>query len=262
MPEYQHWLLTKQGHVATLTLNRPDAKNSLTLETLSELRAVTADLGADGDAWVVVVQGQGDHFCIGVEVSVSQWVASRPEPLYRETLREMQRALDEFEALEKPTIARIQGFCISAGLLLALCCDLRVASERTVFSLPEVKLGLGVVMGTQRVVRAAGIAAAKKLILLGERFDAEAALGYGLVHQVVPPEQVDAAVSALTGKLLKLPPRTLGLSKRLINQGYALSLRESQDLEIDAQAELLDSPDFQEALASFLEKRPARYRGK
>jgi enoyl-CoA hydratase/carnithine racemase len=261
MPEYRHWRLAKQDHLATLTLNRPEAKNSLTLETLAELRAVTAELAADRDAWVVVLQGQGEHFCAGFEASISQWIAGQPEPVYRETLREMQRALDDLEALEKPVVARIQGFCISYGLLLALCCDFRVASERSVYWMPEIKLGLGVIAGTQRIVRLTGPAAAKKIILLGERFGSQEALGYRLVHQVVPPEQLDGAVGALAGKLLKLPPRSLGLSKRLINGGYGLSLRESQDLEIDAQAELLGSPDFQEALASFLERRPGRYRG-
>jgi enoyl-CoA hydratase/carnithine racemase len=261
MPRYQHWLVGTENQVTTLTLNRPEVNNSLTLETLAELRAVAADLAADRDCRVVIVQGRGEHFSVGMEIPVIQWIASRPEPLYRNTLLEMQLALDEFEALEKPAIAKVHGFCISAGLLLALCCDLRVASERAVFSLPEVKLGLGVVMGTQRVVRAAGLAAAQELILLGERFDARDALRYGIVHRVVPADQLDATASLLAGKFLRLPPRTVGMSKRLIRRGYPLSLRESQDLEIDAQAELLGSTDFKEALASFVEKRPPRFSG-
>lgn len=173
----------------------------------------------------------------------------------------MQRALDEFEALEKPTIAKLHGFCIGGGLLLALCCDFRVASQKTIFALPEVKLGIAVLMGTHRITRVAGMPTTKELILLGERFDAQTAQTYGLVHKVVPPDRLDAAVNTLAAKFRKLPPRTTGIAKRIINQGYHLSLRESQNLEIDAQAELLDSPDFREAVESYLERRQPRFTG-
>jgi enoyl-CoA hydratase/carnithine racemase len=210
---------------------------------------------------VVIVQGLGDHFCTGLEARISQWIALQPEPVYRQILGDMQRALDELEALEKPVIARIQGFCVSAGLLLALCCDFRVASERSVFWLPEIELGLGVVAGGQRVVRVTGMAAAKQIMLLGERLGAREALDCRLVHRVVPPEQLDAAVGALAGTLLRLPPRSLGMSKRLINQGYDLPLRQSEEMEVDAQAQLLGSPDLHEAIAAFVEKRQGKYLG-
>ncbi len=263
MLAYRNWLVTTEGHVATVTLNRPEAKNSLTLEALAELRAMTAQLRVDPEVWVVVVQGQGDHFCTGVDLSSIRWLANQPEPIYRQHMLEMQLALDEFEALEKPAIAKVRGFCISGGLLLALCCDLRVASERSVFSLPEVKLGLaGVTMGTQRILRVAGEAAARELILLGERFDAHDAQRCGFVQRVVAPDQLDATVSDLAAKLLKLAPRSLGIAKRLINLGHSVSLRASQDLEIDAQAELLESPDFHESLSGFIEKRPPRLIGR
>jgi enoyl-CoA hydratase/carnithine racemase len=159
------------------------------------------------------------------------------------------------------TVAKLKGFCIGGGLLLALCCDFRIASERTVFSFPEVKLGIAVLMGTQRVTRVAGIAAAKEMILLGERFGARKAEAHGLVHKVVPPRDLDDAVTALAGKFRSLPPRTVGIAKRIIQDGYSLSLRASQELEIDAQAELLASHDIREALASYREKRRPAFTG-
>ena len=146
-------------------------------------------------------------------------------------------------------------------MLLALCCDFRVASRRTIFSLPEVRLGIPVLWGTQRLTRVAGVAAAKEMILLGERFDASAAQAYGLVHKVVPPDELDITVATLAVKLQKLPPRTVGVAKRIINMGYRLSMRESQDLEIEAIAELTDSPDLREAIESFFEKRQPRFTG-
>ena len=261
MPEYQNWLLTEEAHVATLTLNRPDAMNSLTAETLFELRDITAYLRTRRNVWVVIVQGQGKHFSTGIDVNVIKGGLDQSEQANREHLLSLQLCLDEFEALEKPTIAKLRGFCIGGGLILALCCDFRIASQGTIFSLPEVKLGIPVLMGTQRLTRVAGVAATKEMILLGERFNANAAQAYGLLHKVVPPDELDAAVRALADKFTRLPPRTVGIAKRIINLGHNLSMRDSQDLEIDALAELLDSRDMREAIESYSEKRSPRFIG-
>jgi enoyl-CoA hydratase/carnithine racemase len=258
---YQNWLLSEEAHIATLTLNRPDEMNSLTAEMLYELRDIVARLRGRRDVWVVILQGQGKHFSAGMDVDLIRERVDQPEQANRQFLLGAQRCLDDFEALEKPTIAKLHGLCIGGGLVLALCCDFRIASQRTVFSLPEVKLGMGVLMGTQRITRVAGVAATKEMVLLGKRFGASDALAYGLVNSVVPPDELDAAVAALAAKFEKLPPRTVGIAKRIINEGHNLSMRESQDLEIDAQAEVLDSPDFREALASYVEKRTPHFTG-
>jgi enoyl-CoA hydratase/carnithine racemase len=261
MNPYQHWKMTVEDHIATLTLDRPEAENSLLLETLAELRVVTEDLKADKDTWAVILQGQGRHFCTGMDTSVLRSMPGQPEDIFKERLLEMQIALDEFEALEKPTIAKLHGFCLGGGLILALCCDFRIASQKTVLALPEIKIGIAILAGTQRITRTAGMAATKELVLLGKRLNAKTAHACGLVHQVLPADQLDLAVNALADKFRKLPPRATGIAKRIINQGYHLSLRESQDLEIEAQAGLLDSPDFHEAVASYLEKRTPRFIG-
>ncbi|MBI5878965.1 MAG: enoyl-CoA hydratase/isomerase family protein [Chloroflexi bacterium] len=261
MPDTNHWNVETTDHITTLTLNRASAKNSLLPETLVELRTITAWLAADRATWAVVVQGAGDHFSTGVDVGIIGQMPGQPEAEYRTSLRTMQSALDEFEALEKPVIAKLRGFCIGGGLLLALCCDFRIASQKTYFSLPEVKIGLAVVMGTQRITRVIGPAATKELVLLGERFDADAARGYGLVHRVVPPAELDGAVAAFADKFKRLPPRTVGIAKRIIDHGASMSLRTSQDLEIDAQAELLNSADLREAIASYTGHREPRYSG-
>ena len=261
MAEYRNWILTEEAHIATLTLSRPHVMNSLTAETLFELRDITAHLRTRRNVWVVIVQGQGDHFSTGMDVGEIKGKLGQSEQANREHLLSLQLCLDEFEALEKPTIAKLRGFCIGGGLILALCCDFRIASQRTIFSLPEVKLGIPVLMGTQRLTRVAGAAAAKEMILLGGRFNANAAQAYGLLHQVVPPDELDAAVAALADKFTKLPPRTVGIAKRIINLGHDLSMRDSQDLEIDALAELLDSPDVWEAIESYMKKRPPRFTG-
>ena len=262
MSQYQHWLIAEDAHIVTLTLHRPQANNSFTPETLSELRLITADLSARDEVWAVIVEGSGDHFSAGVDISVIQRVPDQLEEAFRDQLREMQLALDEFEAIPKPTIAKLKGFCIGGGLLLALCCDFHIASQRTIFALPEVKLGLAVIMGTQRISRVVGLAAAKELIMQGDRYSAQTAQALGLVHKVVPPDQLDAAVASLADRFRRLPPRTVGVAKRILDEGYNLSLRDSEDLEIDAQAQLLHSPDLREAIESYLEKRGPHFTGR
>lgn len=259
--EYQDWLLNVGDHVATLTLSRPQAMNSLTVNTLHELRIIADLLRQRPDVRVVIVQSDGQHFSAGVDLDLIQASLDRSEQANRQELRDLQACLDAFEALEKPTIAKLKGFVIGGGLILALCCDFRIASRRTFFSLPEVKLGIPVLMGTQRITRIAGVAAAKEMILLGERFGTEQALAWGLVHQVVDEDELDAAAALLAAKFLMLSPRTIGLAKRIIDQSHQLSLRQGQDLELEAQAELRGSSDLREAMNSYLEKRRPSFKG-
>ncbi len=261
MSEYEHWLIEEQDRAVTLTLNRPEAQNTLAPQTFYELHDITAYLRTRKDVWVVVVQGAGKHFSAGIDLDVIQGRIDQPEAANREFLVGLQRCLDDFEALEKPTIAKLTGFCIGGGLILALCCDFRIASQRTVLHLPEVRLGLGVIMGTQRLIRVVGVAAAREMILLGKRIRADDALAIRLIHDVVPPGELDAAVAALAERFLALPPRTVGLAKRFINEALNLTSQESQRMEIDAQVKMMNSPDLREAIESFVEQRRPRFTG-
>jgi enoyl-CoA hydratase/carnithine racemase len=261
MPEYQYWQLEDQARIAILRINRPDDSNSFIPESFYELRDITHRLNENKDVWAVIVEGNGDHFSIGIDVKVIHQMINLEEALFRKTLREMQECLDAFEALEKPTIAKLHGFCLGGGMILALCCDFRIASHRTVFGFPEVKRGVPVIMGSHRAVRVLGPGLSKEMMFLGRNLRAHTALEHGLVHQVVESELLDKKVEAFASKFLKLPPRTIGAAKRIINEGYPLSIRASQELEIEAQAELLDSPDFIEAISSHLENRSPNFIG-
>jgi enoyl-CoA hydratase/carnithine racemase len=261
MSDYQNWLFNQKERIATLTLNHPEHSNNLTLETFQELRDITDHLRANKEIWAVILEGKGKYFSVGADVNIIRSMVDYPQGPFRKTLLDMQNCLDEFEALEKPTIAKIRGFCLGGGMVLALCCNFRIASQRTVLGFPEVKIGVPVIMGTQRVTRIAGVAMTKELILLGRNFNARTAKEYGLVHKVVPPDELDTAVARFASKFLKLPPRTVGAAKRVIDVGSYLPLRASQDLEIDVQAELLHSPDFKEAANSYIEGRPPRFIG-
>jgi enoyl-CoA hydratase/carnithine racemase len=262
MPEYKNWLLEEKDHVATLTLNRPESMNSLDMQTLLELEQVSADLGERTNIRVVILQGRGAHFSTGMDPNIIREQFDQPEHSIRAYIKRQQECLDTFETLKIPTIARLHGFCYGGGLLMALCCDFRIASQRTIFSFPEVRLGIPFLWGTQRLTRLSGIAVTKELLLLARRYRASEIETFGLIHKVVPPQDLDNAILSVTKRLLLMPPLTMGIVNQTIHQGCELSFQDSQDLELDFLSELLDSSDMHEAMQSYLEKRQPDYSGK
>lgn len=261
MSAYHYWQLIVQDRIATLTLNRPQALNSLTPDTLRELRTISHSLADDPHVWCVILEGAGAHFSAGVDVSAIGAMIGQDTAEYRAHLRDLQDCLDTFEALPKPTIAKLRGHVIGGGMLLALCCDFRIADETARFYLPEIRLGIAVIMGTQRITRLVGRAAAKEMVLLGEPFSAQAAQDYGLLTRLVTGDHLDESVLTFAQKFHHLPPRTVSAAKQIIDLGEAMSLRESQDLEITLQGNLLTSKDFAEGVSAFFEKRAPNFTG-
>ncbi len=169
MPEYTDWIL-REDRIARLTLNRAQQHNTLRRETFQQLREITRRLRDRNDIWAVIVDSAGKHFSSGVDVRVIGELVGQQAGAFRESLRDLQNYLDEFEQLEKATIARLHGYCLGGGLLLALCCDFRVAATDAVFGFPEVKRSIAVLMGTQRITRVTGVATTKEMVLLAENF--------------------------------------------------------------------------------------------
>lgn len=259
---YHNWNLTHSERIATLTLKRPEALNTLTPQTLHELRAISQDLAARDDIWAVVVQSEGPHFSAGVDVSAIAGMIGPPAAEVRDNLRDLQGCLDAFEALPQMKIARLRGHCIGGGLILALCCDFRLADRSTRFQLPEVQLGIPVLMGTQRLTRVTSPAIAHQLILLAQPFDAAEAHHLGIVTQVTEPDALDDAVAKIAERLANLPPKTLQASRKIIDAGATMSLQDSQELEISEMLKLLGTDDFHEGVNAFREKRPPRFSGR
>ena len=130
----------------------------------------------DAVARSYLLQAKGDCFSAGVDVSLISTMLNQELPTYRQNLKKAQSFFDAFEALEKPTIAVLHGSVIGGGMILALCCDSRIAASNTVFSLPEVKRSIGVIMGTQRITRTIGMAHTKELVMLGQAINTEKGL--------------------------------------------------------------------------------------
>ena len=257
---FEHWQLTIDGRAAFLTINRPEKKNRIGSKTLSELAEITALLNDLKDVWVVIVQGQGDDFSAGADVSLIGGMMQQNKEEYGAKLKASQVVLDQFEALNKPTIAIWKGYVIGAGVILGLCCDFRIALDNCKISLPEVKRSIGVIMGTQRITKTIGISATKELVMLGREIYADRAFSLGLVHEVIDSSDVEKAIQGWIEEICALPPLAVSLCKQIVNEGMFLE-RAGQDLEIELQWSVLQSDDFREAIDSFFAKRKPKYMG-
>jgi 2-oxoglutaroyl-CoA hydrolase len=241
---------------ATITLDVPGKLNRVSMAARDELARVFDELARDDGVRCVVVQGAGETFTAGgdvggflerdpVDLSMLHWNVAAPE------------------RCPKPVIAALQGYAFGVGLELALACDFRLAADDVELALPEVRLGMipgsG---GTQRLARLIGLGRAKDVIMRGRRIRAEEALALGLVTEVVPRDDLEAAVARLVEELAALSPLALAMAKRILNHAYDGPLELGLELEGLAYGLLRSSQDFQEGVRAFLEKRPPRFEGR
>jgi len=246
-----------EGAIATLWIDRQAKMNTMTVAMRDEFPEIFAALEADQAVRVVVVRGAGGKaFSAGGDVG--EFLLQEPADLERwgDTLTSAERC-------RKPVVAAIDGFTMGAGLELAVACDFRIATKRSEFAFPEVRLGMipgsG---GTQRALRLIGMTRAKLFMMTGQRISAERAEAWGLITQVVDDDKLDAAVAALAGELAERPPLALRTLKMVINRGAEAPLDSALELERKAYAWLRSTHDYAEGVTSFLEKRPPKYTGR
>ena len=258
---YQTLIVERAGAIATITLNRPEARNAIDLTMRQELVAALDDVEADEAARVLVLTGAGGHFCAGGDVkSMRAQRSTAAEGRARvELLNRMVQRLVDFP---RPTLAMVDGYAVGAGTNLALCCDLVVASERAKFGELFNKIGLvpdgG---GTWLLSRLVGLARAKELIFTGEVFDAAEAARIGLVNRVVPVVELERVTRALAEKIAAGPPGVLRLAKHMVNRAATSDLAAALDLEAYSQGLAVSTDDHQEGLTAFFEKRPPKFTG-
>jgi methylglutaconyl-CoA hydratase len=246
----------REDGVATVTLNRADVHNAFNDALIADMTGALRRLGADDKVRAVVLRAKGKSFSAGADLGWMQKVANYG---HEENLRDasaLAELMRTLNFLPKPTVARVQGAAFGGGVGLAACCDIAIASETAAFSLSEVRLGLIPAVISPYVVAAIGERSARRYFLTAERFDAAEALRIGLVHQVVPAREIDAAVDAILARLSEGGPAAQRATKDLI---FAVAHRpvDAALIHDTAQriASIRASSEGREGLAGFLEKR-------
>jgi enoyl-CoA hydratase len=252
--------VTHEGHVATLTINRPDKLNALSRELLSELSAAIQSLAAKDEVRAAVITGAGKAFVAGADIA-SMKTMTEDEGRAFGALG--QGVFTAIEHLRCPVIAAVNGFALGGGCELALACDFIYASSKAKFGQPEVNLGIIPGFGgTQRLPRRVGLAVARELIYTGKMIDAEEALRIGLVNAVFEPDALLAAATMTAAEIATKGPLAVAAAKRLIRDGADLPLPEANRLEQAAFGEAFGTEDQREGMEAFLQKRAAAFVGR
>jgi len=246
--------------VATITLNRPDALNSLEGTLKRELLAALRDAGRDPAVRVVVLTGAGRAFCAGQDLK--ERLQPDPTPLDVEVRERFNPIVQAIRSMDKPVIAAINGVAAGAGASLAFACDLRIAAEPASFVLAFGRIGLVPDSGaTWLLPRLVGLGRATELMLLPDPVSSADALRIGLANRVVPAEELMAAAHAMAAALAAAAPRSLALTKRAIRRSLEATFEESIDYEASLQGIAGRTADHAEGLAAFVEKRPPKFSG-
>ena len=250
-------LSSRDGPVLTLTLNRPEALNALTRETTQALRKEVETAGRDPEVGAIVLTGAGRAFCAGADLKDANARAVAGDNDLGADLRTnytpMIRAI---RACPKPVIAALNGTAAGAGLSLALACDLRLAAAGAQLIVVFVRVGLVPDAGSLFfLTRMLGLSKATELAITGDPVSADDALRLGLVVSVVPPDQLMPAAMERAHRLAEGPRQTYALIKRGLEQALHLDLEQTLELESQLQALAAETPDAQEAIRAFLEKR-------
>jgi enoyl-CoA hydratase/carnithine racemase len=261
--QYEFLVLSREGHIAVLRLNRPDTLNSWNQKMRDELRDAVGELVGDDQLRVLVITGTGRAFSAGEDVRGMKSLAEIGTRGFRRVVRSIHNVFDEIEAMEVPVIAAINGVAAGGGLELALSCDFRFASQIAKMGFPENNVGLipgsG---GCSRLVNLVGLSKAKRLVMTGDMVPAERALQYGLVDDVVPAEQLMEHAMAFARVLAAKAPQSLGIAKLVLNNCAKVDPDTARNFERLGQSILKKTDDHVEGALAFVEKRPPRFTGR
>jgi len=247
--------------IATIVINRPEAKNALNDSLRQELSRALAKAGEAADVRGIVLTGGETLFAAGADIK-SMANLSATEMFYKNTAM-TRKIVEQIEELPKPVVAAIGGFALGGGCELILGCDYRIATENASFGFPEI--GLGIFPGgggSQRLPRLIGLSRAKSLIFSGRIITAAEALAYGLVDEVVPTGEVVAAARKTLGQYIKHSPIALAVSKLAINRGFKGDFHTGNNLESLSFSLLFGTQDQKEGMQAFLAKRKPNFIGK
>lgn len=253
---YESILFQKEDNIATVTFNRPDARNAVNNQVRAEFTAAVADIEADDDIKVMILTGNGKAFASGVDIKEF----NKTTPYHAHNL---YRLGERVEKLPKPVIAAVNGFCLGGGNEIAMGCDIIIASERAKFGQPEINIGIIPGGGaTQRLSRLIGVCRAKELIFTGDIISAEEALKLGMVNRVVPEDQLMATANEMAKKIAVKSSAALKLAKQAINYGMQTNLDSGLKYEYELYSLSLSLEDKAEGVKAFIEKRAPKFVGR
>jgi len=248
-------LVEHDGPVLRLTLNRPEVRNAFDEEVIQALSSAAVHAADDHTIRAIVLAGNGKAFCAGADIG---WMAKAIAYTRQENLsdaEDLARLLERLDTLPVPVIGRIQGSALGGGVGLAAICDIAIAADDAVFALSEVKLGILPAVVAPYVLRKIGISAAREFFLTGTRFGAARAREIGLVHEVVPASDLDAAVRRRVDDVLTAGPQGIAKAKALIREIAGAHPEDVIGITTNAIASQRVSEEGQEGLRAFLEKR-------
>jgi enoyl-CoA hydratase/carnithine racemase len=252
-------LRSDRNGVAWLTLNRPRARNALTLSLMAALDTSLAAIADDPDVHVVVIAGAGPAFCAGHDL---REMRARPQrEAYAETFGLCSRLMQRIVHLPKPVIARVHGIATAAGCQLVATCDLAIAANTARFATPGVDIGLFCSTPMVALTRAVGRKAAMEMLLSGEPIDASKAQALGLVNRVVPETELDAAVTTLAELIAGKSPLTLAIGKEAFYRQTEMPLADAYAYAAEVMTRNMLARDAEEGIDAFLQRRPPVWTG-
>jgi len=259
---YETILVTRENHITTVTLNRPDKLNALNMQMAEELHEALAIEDQTDDTRVIVITGQGRGFCSGADLTPAT-TEGGPQPPRASNAPSLADATFAALQIEKPIIAAINGVAVGGGLTLTLSCDIRIASENARFQLPFTKLSISAELGsTYLLPRLVGWGKAMELILTSRMIDATEAGAIGLVNHVVPADELADKTAEFAAILAALPPMAVRLNKKGVRLGMGSELEAQRRYEELAAATLRQTDDAKEARLAFQQKRDAVFTGR
>lgn len=252
----------RRDAIVTITLRRPERKNAIDQAMWDELHAELRAIAPDPEVRAVVLTGAGGDFCSGADVS-GMGNREGPRPHQLTAMRSIGDVCLALYRLPQPTIAKVRGVAVGAGLNMALVCDLVVADDTARFSEIFARRGLSIDFGGSWILpRRVGMHRAKELALLADIIDAREAESIGLVNRVVPAADLDEFVDDWAGRLAAGPPIALAMTKRLLNNSFSVTLEEALDDEGLSQTVNFGTRDTPEAVKAFLDKREPVFEGR
>jgi len=257
---FQTIKLAYDGRIATITFNRPEKRNALSMQMIEEIISALEEV-EKSDALVLIVTGAGKAFCAGMDLEELKSLTGKSASdniLDSQRMARFFRAIYEFP---KPTIAAVNGAAMAGGAGIATMCDFTLALAESTFGYTEVRIGFVPAIVSSVLVWQVGHKVARDLLLTGRVFEAAEAQNLGLVNEVVSPKRLLPRAKELAQQLLENSPAALRLTKKLLNSYVAKSLDKQIESAVHENAAIRSTPEFKEGIASFLEKRKPSWSG-